>query len=372
MKVRLAVLAIGQDISGSPHGRTTVASRARHWRVLAEAPDLAEAVPQLLCAICESLECDRGEWWEFNPDSRRLACRDRWYLAAAGADEFDKISQPVSFAPGEGLPGRVWSTGQPAWLDELQGDAFSIRRKAIDAAGFRSAFAFAAMFHNQPLGVLLCFSRQPQASEPELLASMASLGSQIGQFLARKRAEHRAIEDERLTAVGQAMEGLIHEGRNALQRSQACLEMLAMEIEGHAEATRLIARVQQAQNELHLFYERVREYALPLGLNRGMHHLGRVLTDAWESLSESRRGREAALNQQERDICLVNWVDREKLAEVFRILLENSLAAADGSRCHRRALGRGISPGTCDPATNAQGQRTRHTGSCAEQTFSAI
>ena len=46
-----------------------------------------------------------------------------------------------------------------------------------------------------------------------------------------KLAQERALQSERLAAIGQMMAGLAHESRNALQRSQACLEMLATEVE---------------------------------------------------------------------------------------------------------------------------------------------
>ena len=47
----------------------------------------------------------------------------------------------------------------------------------------------------------------------------------------QKRAEERALQAERLAAIGQTVAGLAHESRNAFQRSQACLEMLALELE---------------------------------------------------------------------------------------------------------------------------------------------
>src|SRR5439155_15393529 len=43
----------------------------------------------------------------------------------------------------------------------------------------------------------------------------------------RKRAEERAVRAERLAAIGQMVAGLAHERGNALQRSQAFLQMPA-------------------------------------------------------------------------------------------------------------------------------------------------
>ena len=41
-----------------------------------------------------------------------------------------------------------------------------------------------------------------------------------------KQAQVRALQNERLAAIGETMAGLMHESRNALQRCRACLEML--------------------------------------------------------------------------------------------------------------------------------------------------
>jgi hypothetical protein len=50
---------------------------------------------------------------------------------------------------------------------------------------------------------------------------------------------------------------LAHEGRNALQRSQACLEMLALEVQNQPTASDLVRRVQIAQDQLARLYEEV-------------------------------------------------------------------------------------------------------------------
>ena len=64
------------------------------------------------------------------------------------------------------------------------------------------------------------------------------------------------MQNERLAAIGQMMAGLAHESGNALARSQACLEMLAMEVEDRPEALDLIDRIQNAQNHLQQLYAR--------------------------------------------------------------------------------------------------------------------
>src|SRR5262245_41937141 len=48
---------------------------------------------------------------------------------------------------------------------------------------------------------------------------------------ALRQSQEAALQAERLAAIGQMMTGLAHESGNALARSQACLEMLALEVQ---------------------------------------------------------------------------------------------------------------------------------------------
>lgn len=143
---------------------------------------------------------------------------------------------------------------------------------------------------------------------------------------ALKAAQDKVLQSERLAAIGEAMTGLAHESRNALQRSQAGLEMLARRFGNSPDARELLAETQQAQHHLHHLYEEVRDYAAPVRLHRQAIELSAVLDRAWEHLSGERAGRQAQLKQSGTDTGC--WADPIALEQVFRNLLENSLHAA--------------------------------------------
>lgn len=151
--------------------------------------------------------------------------------------------------------------------------------------------------------------------------------SSIRDVTERKRAEERARQAERLAAVGETMTGLIHEGRNALQRSKACLEMLALEVEDRPSALDLVARAERAQNELHRLYEEVRQYAAPVNLRREQCDLGEIWREVWSHLTHLRREKEVAL-REEVSGSLNCEVDRFAISQVFRNVLENAIQAS--------------------------------------------
>ncbi len=150
----------------------------------------------------------------------------------------------------------------------------------------------------------------------------------VGQDITNvKEAQERVLQAERLAAIGQMVTGLAHESGNALARSQACLEMLALEVDNRPEALDLIARTQKAQDHLRQLYEEVRAYASPLKLQREVCDVGSIWRQAWNNLAMLRKDRHAILKETGTGIDLHCALDPFRLEQVFRNILENSLAA---------------------------------------------
>jgi len=148
----------------------------------------------------------------------------------------------------------------------------------------------------------------------------------LGQDITPLRdAQQRALQTERLAAIGEMITGLAHESRNALQRSQACLEMLAMEVQDRPAALDLVARIQNAQDALHALYEEVRDYAAPIRLRTDLVNLRRLVEDTWENLAVERQRHPASLRIGAVEGIPRCRVDPLALERVFRNVLENSL-----------------------------------------------
>jgi two-component system sensor kinase FixL len=150
----------------------------------------------------------------------------------------------------------------------------------------------------------------------------------IGQDITElKNAQERTLQAERLAAIGQMMTGLAHESGNALARSQACLEMLALEVQDRPEALALVGRAQRAQEHLQQLYDEVRNYAAPLKLEREPCRVNGIWRQAWSNLAVRRQGRDAKLIEKCAEADLTCAVDAFRLEQVFRNILENALAA---------------------------------------------
>ena len=184
----------------------TVLLRAEHAvaGVLACADGEDEAHPRLLAAIGGALGWDFGALWEpADAESSSLSCARTWHGTSEADDAFAQASRAVTLAAGEGLPGLVWQTGKPAWIaDAAEHPRPLPRAEAAARAGLSSAFAFPIRGTGDVLGVMEFFAAEHRALDDELLATMTSLGSQIGQFVERCRATKALTEsDARKSAI---------------------------------------------------------------------------------------------------------------------------------------------------------------------------
>jgi len=156
---------------------------------LAESASLSDAAPRVLRAICESLGWDHGALWEIQPGAEFLKCVETWHAPSLKLDNFDEVSKTVRFAPGIGLPGRVWQSGKPSWIEDVVEDPNFPRAKIARAEGLHGALGFPIVLGGEILGVIEFFSREIQEPDEALLEMLGTVGSQIGQFIERKRAE---------------------------------------------------------------------------------------------------------------------------------------------------------------------------------------
>src|SRR5690349_10256205 len=101
-------------------GRLT--ARDAVTRVLAESASLAEAAPKILQRICENLDWQMGALWSVNQESNMLHFVESWHAPNASIPSFEATTRKLRFARGVGMPGRVWSTRQPAWIPDVLQD----------------------------------------------------------------------------------------------------------------------------------------------------------------------------------------------------------------------------------------------------------
>jgi PAS domain S-box-containing protein len=181
--------ATGRDVTELKCDEDRLLAQYAVTRVLAEASSLAEAAPRILKCICETLEWNLGIVWQLDRSNCILRCAELWHLPSTKADLFIADARSRTFHTGIGLPGRVWASAEPVWLEDVPTDPNFPRAPFALKAGLRSAFGFPILLGGEVLGVLEFFSQQIRKPDSRLLEMFSAVGSQIGQFMERTQAE---------------------------------------------------------------------------------------------------------------------------------------------------------------------------------------
>src|SRR5215468_8565563 len=181
--------ATGRDVSEIKRDEDLLLAQYSVTRVLAEAPSLHEAAPQILRNICETLEWAVGTVWQVDKKEGVLRCIETWHTPTANVSEFPAVTRSCTFDRGIGLPRRVWGNADALWIEDVTRDTNFPRAPIASRERLHSAFGFPILLGGEVLGVLEFFSHQIRQPDTKLLKLLSAVGSQIGQFIERTEAE---------------------------------------------------------------------------------------------------------------------------------------------------------------------------------------
>jgi adenylate cyclase len=209
---------IGRDVTDRQRARQRQITQYVTTRILSASETIKKAIAAILPVICDSLGWDTAELWmpesgeKLLSETKRitavsdpnlLRCVASWRKRSVSIPKFAEFAETMTCAFGEGLPGLVWASGSSQWIaDVTESDGF-LRREIAAQEGLHGAFGFPILGDYEPensarsvLGVMTFFSLEVQCFDEELLQTMATIGSQVGQFIKRKQAEIALRESE--------------------------------------------------------------------------------------------------------------------------------------------------------------------------------
>ncbi|HEX3601290.1 MAG TPA: MASE1 domain-containing protein, partial [Lacipirellulaceae bacterium] len=180
-------------------------------RILAESSTLAEATPQIIQRICNSLSWHVGAIWQVDRDSATLGCAGVWRIGSATFPAFEDATKQRTFENGIGLPGRVWADGEPAWIPDVVHDANFPRADIAAQEGLHAAFGFPIRLGADIHGVIEFFSSQIRQPDDDLLRMMSTIGIQVGQFIERRHSDEevRRSEARKAAVLESALDAII-------------------------------------------------------------------------------------------------------------------------------------------------------------------
>jgi signal transduction histidine kinase/CheY-like chemotaxis protein len=206
----------------------------------AETESFEEALQRCVDAVCEMSGWPVGHvYLAPEGDEPELKPTSIWHLAAAGRyADLRRVTEQTTFAQGVGLPGRIWQSGEPAWIVNVQNDPNFPRATLCDNIGVKGAFGFPIKMKGKLVAVLEFFADDEMDPDENWLMMVRAVGEQIGRVLERQRAQEElriamAASEDANHAKSAFLANMSHEIRTPMNGIIGMAELL--------ERTRLAA-----------------------------------------------------------------------------------------------------------------------------------
>ncbi|TAN32301.1 PAS domain S-box protein [bacterium] len=199
-----------RDLNNTPHYFQTVAvdlrdrkrsevlqaARFAVTQALVTSPGWEVAAPGVLEGLCRALDWELAEYWEVDAAREAMHFGASWKRPGRDTSSYEATAHEALYRRGEGLAGKVWETGAPMAVADVAADD-SPRSVAAVAAGLRGIVGFPVRSGRRVVGMISLHTWAPRELDEGLAAVMNDVGSQVGEFVERKRAEVALQESEK-------------------------------------------------------------------------------------------------------------------------------------------------------------------------------
>jgi len=156
-------------------------------RILSDSATLVEAAPLLLIALTGGLGWDYGELCLVDEAARFVRPFGTWHDGSEALVRFEEAGRSGTRLDEDEVLQRLLAFRQPIWTSDVRPTGEQTRR--MQACGLRSGVVVPFVVQGRPFGFLTLLGRQPRLPEPGLMAILSDVGSQVGQFVARTKAQ---------------------------------------------------------------------------------------------------------------------------------------------------------------------------------------
>jgi len=244
---RQLIVAICHDITAQRRAEQRHALLAEVSRAIGEAERYEQGLERTLQAICTYTEWAYGEVWTPNDGANELTYT-LGYTDEPALEPFRAGSTSVTFAFGEGLPGRVYSSQSPEWIPDASNEPLEVFHRAELASdtGIRAAFGVPVMAGERVVAVLAFFLTERREVDNSLAQDVSAVADSLGGLVERKQTEERIHrQNERLAEFASVVS---HDLRNPLNVATGALEMVRDETD--SEYVERVANAHERMDEL--------------------------------------------------------------------------------------------------------------------------
>ena len=142
--------------------------------------NLEEAIGTVLDIVCQNISWDYGEGWLPNPDKGVLEYV-QFNNCSTAFRKFQEQSRLITFAPGEGLPGRIWQSQKPEWIEDCSmcSQSVYLRTQLAAEVGLKAVFGVPIIGSEKLLAILLFYQTQASPRQSRILELVQAVATQL-------------------------------------------------------------------------------------------------------------------------------------------------------------------------------------------------
>jgi PAS domain S-box-containing protein len=236
----VSVRCIFRDITEQLARERRLALQLAVSEIVASAKNGDQAFAGVQEAIVRLMDWDLTDLWIIGSSRHALVHRYTYSAPGKNFPTFVKDSNLRTFPRGEGLPGSIWQRNAAIWVEDLHDERVFRRHLAAQVDGLFSGWGFPIRVGNEVIATMQFYSQKRRKSDPELMSTVETICSALGQFLMQSEQEKQVNELNRqkesvLNAVADGIFGTDAERRVAFV-NPAAARMLG------ASVTELVGR----------------------------------------------------------------------------------------------------------------------------------
>jgi len=336
------------DKESSEHRATTDPSREEQLSLLqtitmevAAARDFSSALEVVLRRICEKTGWVLGQAWLPNQDGTVIDCGPAWFCAEADLKQFRAASEGSHFVPGAGIPGSVWKSKRPVWIQDVTLDGNFARITAAARVGLKAAVGIPILSGDEVLAVIEFFVHESRAEDKRVVEVITAVAEQLDLVMDRQRAQEEVREREARISLAAESANLafwvLYPKRNTAWMSEKGRVIYGFDSKLPLTGELLVSRVHPDERAAvqaafdrarasHATFESEHRLVLPYGKTRWVMMRGRCLEDEQGNLLALIGVTIDVSAQKQSDLQL--QIQREEMAHLNRVALMGEMTAS--------------------------------------------
>ncbi|NEO57123.1 MAG: response regulator [Okeania sp. SIO3B5] len=259
-------LKLQAEIAEKERAETEIRFLLETTQSINNADDFNSALAIMLQSCCQLINWDFSEAWIPNEVNNIIEYSQVWYAREPHLDRFGTHSSKLTFTYNNSLPGKVWASQKPQWIED-----FSIESKIAAEVGLKAAFGVPIIADDRVLAVLIFFKKKVISFQLYPIELIQAAATQLASLVQHKQAEEalRIAEQRYHGIVENAVDGIFQVSPNGRFISA---NMALARIYGYDSPEELLKNIKDISQQLYYDPNRRQKFVAAMKVDNAVYN----------------------------------------------------------------------------------------------------